>query len=104
MNNPLRLSLLINIGLIMAQARVHAALDKHYRALAPNDPHDDPHYFRSSDLWFDAVSHVIELAERDHRIGFTPENSPVLSEFGLLDEYWDARERLAPSLRDDYED
>ena len=99
--NPQRLPLEIEIGLIAAQARVHSTLDKQRPINVAIDPHDDPHYFLSSDLWFDALDGVIKLAEMDHKDDFTPEISPTLSEFGLLQEYWQARDRLDPQPESD---
>lgn len=104
MHNTQRLPLVIEIGFIAAQARTYSELDKLYDIGRTIDPHDDPRYFQSSDLWFEALDGVIRLAEMDHRNDFTPETSPMLSEFGLLKEYWEARDRLDPEPEslDDY--
>jgi len=103
-HNAKRLPMVIEIGLIAAQARIHSALDIQCPINVATDPHDDPRYFLSSDLWFDAVDGVIKLAEMDHKNNFTPETSPILLEFGLLQEYWNARDRLdpQPQSNDDY--
>ena len=104
MHNTQRLPLTIEIGLIAAQARVHSELDQLRPINMAIDPHDDPSYFLSSDLWFGALDMVIRLAEMDHQDNFTPETSPMLSEFGLLNEYWKARDRLDPDaeVHDEY--
>ncbi len=95
-HNAKRLPMLIEIGLTAAQARVYSSLDKHCPINSDIDPHDDPRFLLSSDLWFDVLDGVIKLAEMDHKDDFTPETSPILSEFGLLQEYWQARDRLDP--------
>ncbi|MBB6288679.1 MULTISPECIES: hypothetical protein [unclassified Pseudomonas] len=103
-HNSERLPLVIQIGLIAAQARVYSALDEQRLINVAIDPHEDPQHFLASDhLWFDALNGVIKLAEMDHRYDFTPETSPMLSEFGLLQEYWRARDRLDPQPESDDE-
>lgn len=98
--NPQRLPLVTEIGLLAAQARVYSELDKHLPTNVAIDPHDDPRYFLTSDLWFDVLDGVTRLAKMDHCNNFTPETSPILSEFGLLKEYWEARDRLDPEPED----
>lgn len=104
MHNTQRLPLVIEIGFIAAKASIYSELAKLRTINTAIDPHDDPRYFLSSDLWFEALDGVIKLAEMDHRDDFTPECSPMLSEFGLLKEYWEARDRLDPEPEspDDY--
>ena len=99
MHNPERLPLLINIGLIACQARFYSELDG-YRSIMPADSHEDQWISQTSDLWFEATSAVIQLAEMDHRNDFTPKQNPMLSAFGLLEEYWHARGRLDPDPED----
>lgn len=96
MHNTKRLQLLIMIGLTAAQARAHKVLDEISQVIASVDTHDDPHFFRYPDVWLEAQSGVIQLAKLDHLSDFSPGISPMLSEFGLLTEYWDARHRLDP--------
>ncbi|WP_016969127.1 hypothetical protein [Pseudomonas tolaasii] len=95
MHNAERLPLVIEIGQIAAQARFYHWLDETCPIVA-DAPHENPRYFLSSDLWFEALDRVLRLAGMDHRDNFTPETSPMLSEFGLLNEYWEARDRLDP--------
>lgn len=103
MHNTQRLPLVLEIGLIAAQARIHSELDKLLPIKVTIDPHDDPRFLLASDLWFNALDMVIRLAEIDHRHNFTPKTSPMLTEFGLLNEYWNARDRIDP-VPDDLDD
>ncbi|MDO9345433.1 MAG: hypothetical protein Q7T99_18340 [Pseudomonas sp.] len=94
MMNPQRLPLLTEIGLLAAQASVYSELDKLLPSNPALDPDDDPRYTLTSDLWLEVRNGVISLAKMDHRDEFTPKNSPLLSEYGLLKEYRRARWEL----------
>jgi len=98
MMNPQRLTLLTEIGLLAAQASVYSELDKILPSNPALDPDDDPRYTRTSDLWLEVLDGVITLAKMDHRDEFNPENSPLLSEYGLLKEYRRARWELEDKL------
>ncbi|WLI07586.1 hypothetical protein PSH66_04445 [Pseudomonas sp. FP597] len=89
-----RLELLIEIGLLAAQARTYTELDKQLRLEVALDSQDGPRYLESQFLWDEASFMISILAEIDVRTGVTPKANPMLSEFGLLEEYWKARSRI----------
>ncbi|WP_040066124.1 hypothetical protein [Pseudomonas batumici] len=93
--NPHRLPLLIKIGLLAAQANVHTRLYQKFPIIV-DPPNTDPYDFLDEELWYSVYELVIELAEMDHQNDFYPDASPLLTEFGLLRDYWDIRDRLDP--------
>lgn len=90
LHNPQRLPLVINIGLMAMQASVQSHLDKKSPTLVNED------YSLADDLWDSVRAAVVDLAEMDHQSGFYPKVSPLLFEFGLLQEYWKIRDHLDP--------
>ncbi|WP_248800606.1 hypothetical protein [Pseudomonas sp. MWU13-2105] len=93
--NPHRLPLIIKIGLLAAQANVHTTLYEKFPITM--DPLDtDPYDYLDEELWYSVDELVNELAEMDHQNDFYPDASPLLTEFGLLRDYWAARGRLDP--------
>jgi len=98
LHNPLRLPLVINIGLLAAQARTHSKLNIKFPFPNVDDPYTTPYYFRADELWSSVEDSLIELAEMDHRNDFYPDASPLLTEFGLLHEYWRLRTYLDPNF------
>lgn len=97
-----RLELLIEIGLLAAQAHIYTELDKQLPIETALDSQDGPRYFESEFLWDEASFKISILAEIDVLTGITPKANPMLSEFGLLEEYWKARSRI--DLRPDPDD
>ena len=89
-----RLELLIEIGLLAAQASVYTDLEKQLPIETALDSQDGPRYFESESLWDEASFKISILAEIDVLTGITPKANPMLTEFGLLDEYWKARSRV----------
>lgn len=98
--NSLRLPLVINIGLLAAQANAHSKLNMKFPFTNVDDPDRTPNYFLENDLWSSVEDSLIELAEMDHKNNFYPNVSPLLTEFGLLQEYWRLRDYLTPNFVD----
>lgn len=92
--NSHRLPLVINIGLMAAQACTESHLDRKFPFTVKED------CSLADDLWDSVRASVIELAEMDHQNGFYPDASPLLTEFGLQQEYWEIRYRLDPEHPD----
>ncbi|NWA23961.1 hypothetical protein HX866_03565 [Pseudomonas gingeri] len=101
LHNPHRLPLLINIGLLVAQATVHSKLHVKFPIIGDN-PDDNPHYFLIQELWESALSLLSDLALMDHKNNFSPDafTSPLLIEYGLWQEYWVLRGRYDPEPED----
>ena len=89
-----RLELLIEIGLLAAQARVYTDLEKQLPIETALDTQDGPRYLESQFLRDEASFMISMLAEIDVLTGITPKANPMLTEFGLLEEYWKARSRV----------
>ncbi|MBX8588630.1 hypothetical protein K5D56_04485 [Pseudomonas cichorii] len=81
-HNPQRLPMVIEIGLLAFQARQHISLDLQNLDLLSAEV----------DLWGDVRSKVMELARMDHTDNYTPTTHPMLSDFGLLEDYQKARD------------
>ncbi|VVM79067.1 hypothetical protein PS663_02222 [Pseudomonas fluorescens] len=94
MHHAPRLELLIEIGLLAAQARVYTDLEKQLPIEATLDSHGVPRYLESQFLRDEASFMISMLAEIDVLTGITPKANPMLSQLGLLDEYWKARSRI----------
>jgi hypothetical protein len=94
LHSPQRLPLLINIGFMAARASTESHLENKF----PFTVKDNNSL--SDDLWDSVRASLIDLADMDYQSGFYPPASPLLSEFGLLEEYWKLRHYLDLEIPD----
>lgn len=83
--NPNRLPLLIEIGLLASRALTQERID-HLVVASEITPH------KSADAHWEAVIDKLEdLVLMDHIDNFNPSHSPILAGSGLLNSYWTLR-------------
>ncbi|GKQ48993.1 hypothetical protein [Pseudomonas syringae] len=83
--NPNRLPLLIEIGLLASRAITQEHID--HLVL----PAEDSQHTSADAHWEAVIDKLEDLAQMDHIDNFYPNNSPILAGSGILNSYWTLR-------------